>query len=221
MKKEDKRLIVMPILQFLLFVFFTLLVRTINVMPVGPEGSSVGFASVNSVFAGVFSFNPVFYEISELLGYMAIGVCLGFALFGAYMLIKGKSIKAVDKEIWILAGFYVVVMAFYALFEKVVINYRPVILEEGLEASYPSSHTMLAVCVFVSAVYEFEIYMASKPILKNVCTAIAIAAAAITVITRTFSGVHWISDIIGGLLLSFALLSAFVSVLTLCREKNK
>jgi len=215
MEKKTNR-IVSSIILFCLFVVYTVLVKVVDVMPIGPENSEVGFASINGVFAKTFTYNGFWYQLTEYLGYMAIGVCLAFALLGLLQLIKGKSFKAVDKEIWVLAGFYVVVIAFYVLFEVLVINYRPIILEEGLEASYPSSHTVLAVSVFLSAVYEFETYIKNRN-LKLTLQAVVIILAVLMVVGRMLSGVHWISDIIGGCLLAVSLVLMFVGV----REKIK
>lgn len=207
------------IVSFVLFIIFTVLVKLVDVKAIGPDNSSVGFAEFNKMVNMVFPYNTFYYEVSELLGYAAIGICLGFGLFGLVQLFKRKSLKKVDREIFILAGFYVVVIGFYVLFEIITINYRPVILDEGLEGSYPSSHTMLALCVYLSSVFMFEIYLAKKAILKNIAEAVCIFAGVITVISRAFSGVHWITDIIGSVLLSAALINAFIVCLLF--EKRK
>lgn len=211
MNKKSNNILMGAVL-FACFVIYTVLIKVVDVQAIGPEGSSVGLASINSVFARFFSFNATWYSITEYLGYIAIGVCLGFGLLGLFQLIKGKSLKAVDKELWLLAGFYVVVIAFYALFEIVEINYRPVILEEGLEASYPSSHTVLAICVFLSAVYEFESYLLKSKVVKNLLQALFIVFALLTVIGRMLAGVHWFTDIIGGLILSLSLVVIFTGL---------
>lgn len=194
---------------FVIFVIYTALVKFVDVSQIGPEGSSVGFSLINKAALDVFAYNNFWYELTDWTGYIALGVCLGFAMFGFLQLVKRKSLKKVDCDIWILAGFYVVVLAFYALFEVIVINYRPVILEEGLEASYPSSHTVLATCVFASACFMVERYFSKKSVLKKILQFAFILLAAATIIGRMLSGVHWISDIFGGLILSFALLFVF------------
>ena len=197
---------------FCIFVIYTFVVKFVAVGP-GTEGTDLGLCDFNQKIASVVPFNKLWYDVSEYLGFAALGVCLGFALFGLLQLIKGKSLKAVDKEIWVTGGFYVVVIAFYALFEVVVINYRPVILDEGLEASYPSSHTVLALCVFVSAFILFEKYLAKNKVVKGLAQAVCIIAAVFTVCGRFFSGVHWATDIIGGMILSAALLMGFWTAL--------
>lgn len=218
MNTKSKEKFISAAVSFALFVIYTVLAKVVDVAAIGPENTEVGFASINGAVAKLFPYNNGWYELTEWLGYIALGVCLGFALFGFMQLVKGKSLKAVDKEIWVLAGFYVVVIGFYALFEKIELNYRPVILEEGLEASYPSSHTVLALCVFVSAIYEFDKYIKDKK-LNALLMGLFIAAAVITVIGRLMAGVHWVSDIIGGLLLSVSLLILFQAVNLKLQEK--
>lgn len=210
MKKENSKYFAGSLLAFSVFVAFTILVQRIDLMPTGIEDSVVGFGSFNLALIKVFPFNPVWYNLSEYLGYIALGFCFGFALLGLVRLIKGKSLKAVGTDIWILAVFYVVVLAFYALFEKIVINYRPIILDEGLEASYPSSHTVLAVCVFISAFVEIETLLADKPVWKAILEIACILLTVFTVCGRFFSGVHWVTDIIGALLLSLSLILMYI-----------
>ena len=208
----DKKNCFKTALLFCIFVVYTLVVKFVAVGP-GTEGTDLGLCTFNKQVASVLPFNNTWYQITEYLGYAAIGVCLGFAFFGLLQLIKGKSLKAVDKEIWVLAVFYVVVIAFYALFEKLIINYRPVILDEGLEASYPSSHTVLAACVFVSACILFEKYLVKNKTVKAVAQVVCILAAVCTICGRLLSGVHWVTDIVGGMILSAALLMGFWTAL--------
>ena len=211
--KTKKTNLIAGIVFLVLFAVFTCLVKVVNVAPIGPEGTSVGFYQINGLFHEIFDFDETFYKISEVLGILALLVCGLFGCVGLLQLIKRKSLKKVDRDIWVLAGFYVVVLACYVLFEKIVINYRPIILDEGLEASYPSSHTILSLCVFASAVYMIERYLKNQKTLRVVLGVAAVVLSVFTVIARAYSGVHWLTDIIGGVLLSLALLNFFVAFL--------
>ncbi len=192
---------------FVLFLILILLVKTVDVETIGPQGTEVGLAGINGFFSEKIAYNDVFYKITEILGYLAILICAVFGAFGFYQIVKGRSIKAVDRDILILGAFYIAVIAVYVFFEKVTVSYRPIILDDGLEASFPSSHTMLSVCVFLSAVMQLETRLPLRYV-KPVYAA-GILLAAITVLLRFFSGVHWFTDIIGGLLISAALLFLF------------
>ncbi len=205
MKKSTKRIIESGIF-FVIFAVFTLLVKKVDVQAIGPEGSSVGFATVNAKFHEIFAYNEFWYKFSERLGYVALAVCAVFALVGAIQFIKGKGLKAVDKKIIFLGIFYVVVIAFYVIFNKVVINYRPILEADGtLEASYPSSHTVLALCVFLTMFSQkvFNRKGTTSEKAENVTAGTILVA--LMVLSRLFSGVHWFTDIVGGVLLSTAL----------------
>lgn len=192
------------------FVIFTVLVKRVDVRMIGPEESSVGFGTLNGVIANWLGFRYSWYMISEIAGYVALLVIGLYGLMGFLQLIKRKNLFKVDKDILVLGGFYVVVGIFYVLFNKLVVNYRPVILEEALEASYPSSHTMLAVSAFLSAVRMELKGSKGKTGLFVYCLWVL---AAVLVISRFMSGVHWATDILGGLLLSGALLTWFDAAL--------
>ncbi len=212
MKKSVKRFIESGIF-FLLFAVFTVLVKKVDVQAIGPEGSRVGFATVNAKFFEMFGYNEFWYKFSERLGYAALAVCAAFALIGLLQFIKGKGLKAVDKKIIALGVFYVVVIAFYVAFNKIVINYRPILEADGsLEASYPSSHTVLALCVFITMFSQkvFNKKGSTSEKAENVIAGTILVT--LMVLSRLFSGVHWFTDIAGGVLLSIALVLLYKAV---------
>ncbi len=198
---------------YIIFIVFTILVKTVNVKPVGPMESSVGFADINSSFHILTGVNLLWYEISEVFGVLAIAVCGIFGILGISQLIKRKSIKAVDRDILILGAFYAAVVACYAVFEVIVINYRPIITDEGLEVSYPSSHTMLIVCVMISAMMQIMKRVTNRTI-GILLVAICLLITVLTVFGRLICGVHWLTDIVGAIFLSVALLYTYYSFVT-------
>ncbi len=206
---------------FILFILFTVAVKTVDVRAIGPESSSVGFAGLNDKFAGDREISELWYKITQALGYFALAVCVFFAGVGVWQLAARRSFKKVDPEIYVLGGFYAVVLAFYALFEKLIVNYRPVILDEGLEASYPSSHTVLAVCVFVTAAYELRrLFPGKKRVGLAACAAFTVLTL-VSVFGRALSGVHWLTDVIGACLLSAALIFMYRAVILTVQTKRK
>ena len=195
-----------------LFLLLILLVKVADVKKIGPMGSEIGLASLNGSMFKLLGESTFWYKLTELLGYLAILVALAFGALGVYQLIKRKSIKKVDMSLIALGGFYVLVAAVYALFEVVVINYRPVILDSGLEASFPSSHTVLTVCIMATAAMQLKRRIADKKA-AEIAQWVCIGIAAVTVIGRLLSGVHWFTDIFGGLLISAALVMLYYAVL--------
>ena len=185
----------------LIAVVFTVLVKIVDVGFVSSTGSLVGFSSVNIPFSQKFGFNPIFYKVSEVLGYLVFLVIAVFAFIGFYQLIKRKSLMKVDKDLYALAITYVFTFALYIFFDKVlVINLRPIIMagESIAEPSFPSSHTLLAVSVLGTAISECG-KIRRKSFRVSLVIVLAILMGA-TVLSRLFSGVHWVTDIIAGIL---------------------
>ena len=215
MKKEKKNLFICAGL-ILFAIIYTCLVKVVDVQPVGAEGSNIGFATINKFVFDNIGFNNIWYKITEILGYVPILFVGVYGLIGMYQLIKGKSFAKVDKELICLAIFYVIVIALYVFFEKVIINYRPVILDEGLEASYPSSHTLMSLCLCGSSILINKKLFKNK--YTNIMNIINYIMIIVIVVGRLISGVHWFTDILGGIIISSALLKTFKYVIN-CLKK--
>ena len=211
MKKENRRSFWIGAGLLAVFVLWTVLICFVDVQAIGPEGSSIGFSTINGFIHELTGVNWFLYTVTDWLGLIPIGVAFGFAVLGLVQWIKRKSLLKVDRSILTLDGFYIVVMAVYILFEIVVINYRPTLINGHLEASYPSSTTMLVMCVMPTAMMQLRARIKNDLFRRCVMFAIAVFIA-FMVIGRLVSGVHWISDIIGGVLLSAGLVMMYYSV---------
>lgn len=213
-----KKYSITSIAMFVVFIIFTILVKTVDVKPLGPENSLIGFSSINSAFIKAIGYNDFMYTLSTVLGYIAILTVPFFGLFGLMQLKMKGGFSKVDKDLYVLAGFYVMVLASYVLFEKVIINYRPIILDEGLEASYPSSHTMMAVSFMLAAAHQFNVRLKkNKKAFVIACVVIMLGI----ILGRLFSGVHWLTDIIGAILLSLAWFFLYAAIATSMIEKKR
>ena len=158
------------------------------------------------------------YTITDLLGLVPICFIMGFGILGLCEWIKRKNLFRVDFSILTLGGFYIIVMAAYIFFEMFVVNYRPILINGNLEASYPSSTTMLVMCVMPTAIMQFNSRIKNSGFKKYVNILIT-AFIAFMVIGRLVSGVHWFSDIIGGALLSSGLVMIYYSVSNVANHK--
>ena len=193
------------------FVLWTVLVSYVDVRAIGQNASSVGFATLNGYVHNLTGVNMLLYTITDWLGLVPIGVAFGFAVLGLVQWGGRKSLFKVDRSILALGGFYIIVLVMYIFFEIVVINYRPVLIDGYLEASYPSSTTMLVMCVMPTAMMQLHARIKSDVFRR--CVLISIAAfTAFMVIGRLASGVHWLTDIIGGALVSAGLVITYASV---------
>ena len=205
----------------LLVMILIVLVRFIDVRPIGPEGTSIGLSRLNGFFFRISGVNILWYHITDWLGVAAILVAFLFAMAGFVQLIKRRSILKVDREILALGGLYIVVIGLYVLFEIVIVNYRPIIMPDGIhpEASFPSSHTMLVCVIMGSAIMLIGKYVKEKQLCR-VLRGFYSAIIGITVIGRLIAGVHWFTDIVGGILISIFLLSLFSEVLKRTRRNT-
>ena len=187
------------------FALWTILVCFIDVRAVGVMGTSVGFAAMNSWFFSVTGENLILYYITDWLSLIPVFIMLGFAVLGLLQWIKRKKVLTVDFDIIALGVFYIAVLFLYLLFEELVINYRPILINGRLEASYPSSTTLLVLSVMPTALIQLKARL-KRGAFKNIVQLTIVLFTAFMVLSRLVSGVHWLSDIIGGVLLSFGLI---------------
>ena len=214
MKKENLKNLYASLISTFAFILWTMALYFIDVRAIGPQESMVGFATINSFAHNLLGTNMTLYTITDWLGIIPIAVMLGFALLGLAQWIKRKKLKLVDYSIFVLGGFYIAVMAVYILFEFLAVNYRPVLIEGFLEASYPSSTTMLVLCVMPTAIMQLNSRIKSVIIRRCISSAIALFII-FMVLGRLFSGVHWFSDILGGVLISAGLVFMYRFAITL------
>lgn len=221
MKKKVKSSFIVTGLLFLLFVLFTVVVSTVDVRQIGPQGSEVGLATLNEFVFQKLGVHMIWYSITDWLGVVALLTAFCFAVIGLIQAVNRKSLLKVDIRIILLGIYYVIVIVAYVFFEIFIINYRPVILEEsvGLEASYPSSHTMLVICIMGAALVLFQ-QMIQNKMIRVIMNSLSGLVIFITVVGRMISGVHWFTDIVGGILLGITLIQLYASVLRLIAWKK-
>lgn len=208
--KKAKKFFVFSLILILLFVLWTVLVRFVDVKRIGPNDSSVGFATINSAIHNFTGVHFSLYTITDWLGLVPVAFGFGFAILGLVQWIRRKRILKVDFSILTLGVFYIATIASYLLFESVVINYRPVLINGYLEASYPSSTTLLVLCVMPTAIMQLKDRIKNK-VLNLIVTSSISLFIVFMVIGRLISGVHWVTDIIGGILLSSGLVMMYYS----------
>lgn len=218
MKSQKKQIITTAILT-MLAIAFTVTVENIDVQSIGPRNSCVGFAALNQAVFDWTGVHMFWYTLTDWLGLTGLFTGLGFAVLGLVQWIKRKSIRKVDAQIILLGVFYLIVIGIYFYFETHIVNYRPVLMNGYLEASYPSSHTMIVVCIMGSAMMMFSYLLKDRK--KHIADAVCVSVTVVTVLGRLYSGVHWFTDIIGGLLISAALLMAFSTACRICGKRTR
>jgi len=203
------------------FALWTILITNVDVQAAGPEGTKVGFASFNMWFHKLCGVHMTVYNITDWLGLVPVFICIVFGILGLCQLIKRRSLIKVDADIILLGLYYVLVIFGYLFFEMVPINYRPILINGFLEASYPSSTTLLVLSVMPTLNFQID-RRAKNPTAKKTIKALSVIFSAFMVIGRATAGVHWATDIIGAVLLSFGLFMLYKAAVTLADErKNK
>lgn len=201
------------------FGVWTALVRLADVQPLGPKQTEIGLAGLNEWFHRLTGVHMTLYTLTDWLGLIPLVVCLIFAGIGLVQWVKRKSLCRVDADILILGIYYAAVMLAYLLFEMLPVNYRPVLIEGRLEASYPSSTTLLVLCVMPTLVEQVR-YRLSGTAAKRLIMLLSAAFSVSMVIGRLVCGVHWLTDIAGGILLSGGLVCFYLAAMQSLRRKE-
>lgn len=209
MKTEKYGTVRRAVCTLLAFVLWTVLVCLVDVCPIGPGGSCVGFAAVNGFVHDLTGVHWMLYTLTDWLSLIPLMIAAGFALLGLKQWVQRGRIRKVDPEILLLGGFYLTVMGLYAFFELFTVNYRPVLINGFLEASYPSSTTMLVVCVMQTAAMQVK---TRNRMLKKAITGGITGFTIFMVMGRLLSGVHWFTDIVGGVLLGRGLVMLYCAL---------
>ena len=218
MKKNGNKQLFSGAFLLAAFAVWTLAIKLIDVRPAGETQTLVGFATLNSWFHSLTGVHMAIYDLTDLLSVIPLGVCALFGLLGVVQVIRRKSLKKVDRDLLLLGVYYVVVIGFFCLFEVLTVNFRPIFIEGRLEASYPSSTTLLVLSVMPTLIFQAD-RRCKTPGLKCVVKIITSAFSAFMVIGRLICGVHWFTDILGGLVLSTGLFLLYKGVVRMFEEK--
>ena len=211
MKETKRKELLAGIILMVAFVLWTVLIRNIDVQNAGSNGTAVGFATINVWFHQLTSVHMLVYKITDWLGLVPIIICMCFGVLGLVQLIKRRSILRVDPDILLLGVYYVLVIACYLIFEMIPINYRPILINGNLEASYPSSTTLLVLSVMPTLKYQSDRRIAN-PMTRKAIVLFVFAFSSFMVMGRLISGVHWATDIIGSVFLSSGLFMVYRSM---------
>ena len=203
-----------------MFAVWTILIRTVDVQTVGESGDAVGFASVNTWFHEFTGVHRSLYTLTDWLGLVPVFVCVLFAGIGLCQLLRRRALRKVDFDILLLGVYYLVVILSYLIFERFPVNYRPILIEGLREASYPSSTTLLVLSVMPTVALQGNRRL-KNPGMKRAAGIAAYLFSAFMVIGRLISGVHWVTDIIGAVLLSGGLFRICKAVMLLYDQREK
>ena len=220
MKKTLRLGFIISSILLVFFIVFTFLITNINVKAIGPLNSNVGFSFLNEVIFKLCGTNLIFDKLSDIMLIISFLVAICFIILGICQLIKRKSFKKVDSEIYLLGFTYLFVLIAYVVFEVLTINHRPVLVDGKLEASYPSTHILITFTILSTAVFAIKKYIHKKP-LKIITTFTLEIIIVLSIVFRLLSGMHWATDILGALLLATTLTSLYKSFELVIKNKRE
>ena len=219
MRKRGKKLLFAGSIFIVAFIIWTLLIQKIDVRPLGANGTNIGFATINCWFHKLTGVHMTLYTITDWLGLIPIFICMIFGVMGLIQLIQRRSVLKVDYDIIFLGIYYMMVIFGYLIFEMIPINYRPILIEGFLEASYPSSTTLLVLGVMPTLIEQVNRRLENK-IVKKAIKALVICFSAFMVFGRLISGVHWLTDIVGSIMLSVGLFCIYKAAVLVCFKRE-
>lgn len=220
MKRNGKSILFAGSILVIAFVIWTALVQMVDVQPIGQNGTDIGFASWNGWFHKLTGVHMTIYTITDWLGLIPLLICTIFGGIGLIQFVQRKSLCKVDYDIIFLGIYYVIVILGYLIFEVIPVNYRPILIEGCMEASYPSSTTLLVLSVMPTLIFQTDRRLKNVTVKKTICIFTNIFSA-FMVIGRLFSGVHWFTDIVGSILLSTGLFYIYKAIVLLCYNEEK
>ncbi len=212
MKTNKNKLFFTGFAFIIAFVVWTTLIQVVDVQSIGVNNTNVGLATINRWFHSLTGVNMTLYTVTDWLGLIPIFVCMLFGFMGLVQWIKRKSLLKVDFSVIISGIYYVIVILCYLIFEEITINYRPILINGVMEASYPSSTTLLVLCVMPTLVFLTNRMLKSNKI-KSAISVITFLFSSFMVMGRLISGVHWLTDIMGSVFLSMGLFCIYKAII--------
>ncbi len=219
MKETGKRKIISGLLLIAGFALFTWLVITVDVKPLGVNGTDIGFSAFNCWFHGLCGVNMTLYTVTDWAGLVPIFAAASFGVFGLAQLIRRKSLIKVDADILILGVYYIVVATLYVAFEMIPINYRPILINGFMETSYPSSTTLLVLGV-MPTLAEQVCRRCNNSTAKTVVCILTTGFSVFMVVGRLIAGVHWFTDVLGSVIISAGLFYIYKGVVLIFAERR-
>ena len=214
MKEKGKQTLQLGGILLAVFALWTVLIQCVDVRPAGQNGTNIGLAALNVWFHGLTGVHMALYTVTDWLGLVPIAICLGFGVLGLLQLVKRRSLLKVDADLILLGVYYVAVIFAYLFFEMVPINYRPILIEGVMEASSPSSTTLLVLSVLPTLKFQVD-RRTSRADIRRIVNGFVVGFSAFMVIGRLVSGVHWLTDIVGAVFLSAGLFLLYVAAVAL------
>lgn len=184
---------VIALCMFILFILLSILVF-----------NGTTFKLDNNIMKFIYSIrgnknNALYYIVRFLTEFGSyIVISLIFIIIGIYY--------KFNKKFWFIALTFLITILFGYGLKKIIQRVRPDELNWWMNEdsfSFPSGHTLASSCLYLIIFLVFKHENINKTI-KNIIRILCIVILVIVPITRLILGVHYLTDLIGGLLLTFS-----------------
>ena len=191
------------LIPLVLFITFTVMVRCVDAHYIEDVGY-LGFYTLNM---NVNEFvrqqdNHLFDVLTDILLFLSLATVLPFAIIGIHQLVKRKSLAKVDPLIYFMLGAYILSVVHYVTFILTSINASPLSTPDEIKQSYPSTHVFIFITYLFVALTGLFRYIKMSKVAKISAICVVSILSIIMVIFRLYSGQHYLTDIIGGVLLA-------------------
>lgn len=194
----------------ILFLVLTVSLLLVDVQSAGAQ--TVGWASLNFWWHDLISVQHGWHIVSNIVATVTLLALCAMVVWQFIIMLRGKSFRAFLKQ-WLAFDITVILLVLcYVLFQIVVVNYRPIMIDGMAEVSYPSSHILLFATLLPLIVCECWHNVPSK-VWRRVIAVSALVLMVVGIVARALCGYHWLTDSVGALLLSAALV-AWYKVMT-------
>ena len=190
-------------------IFFVVLTVTLLCVDVQSAATGpIGWATINLWWRDLLGVQNIWHLISDIIVGVTLLALVGMLVWQFVIILRGKSLRALTLRWWVFDITIIVLGLCYLLFQFVVINYRPIVLDGIAEVSYPSSHILL-----VATLWPLILCMCRQGIKSLTWRRILLICGwlmlVLGVIARLCCGYHWFTDVLGALLLSTVLVTWF------------
>ena len=182
----------------------TVSIKLIDVKLYSVTNSYIGLYSINKLF--VFTYNisniNIFFEIiSNFLFIFCLIIILLKLSFIFYEYVKNKKVSKTNINFLI---HFILMILIWIIFDKIIIiNYRPILINNKLEGAFPSTHVMVSTFTLLFFAYNQK---NKKIIFYIIITSLIILQS----ISRILLQMHWFTDVLGGLLIGTLLFLTYL-----------
>lgn len=169
---------------------------------------------------GVNGVNKTVDKVTDILIAVVLAVIVAFGVTGVVQWIKRKSFKKIDAELrWMILPIVLVALVWFIFEKLVILNYRPYLVDGVAEPSFPSTHTMIAAGAMIVTMIVLPKYIKKRwlRIVLDILAGILIFAIGFG---RIYAGMHWTTDVLGGLIFGADIALVYGIILKHVKEKK-